>query len=58
MKQSELLDGAVERKATLQDETKDNEARIAAAEARDPPVRPPGPAPEVPIVLPSCCLRR
>ena len=52
MEQSELLDEAVERKATLQDEINDIEARIAAAEARDPPVPPPGPAPEVPIVLP------
>ena len=58
MKQSEqLLDEAVERNATLQDEISDIEARIAAAEVRDPPVPPPGPAPEVPIVLhppPAC----
>ena len=56
-KQSELLDEAVERKATLQDEINDIEAQIAAAEARDPPVPPPGPALEVPIVLlppPAC----
>ena len=51
MKQSEFLVGAVERKATLQYEIHDIEARIAAAEARDPPASPPGPAPEVPIVL-------
>ena len=52
MKQAELLDEAVERKATLQDEINEIEGRITAAETRDPPVPPPGPAPEVPIVLP------
>ena len=34
MKQSELLDEAVGRKATLQDEIKEIEALIAAAEAQ------------------------
>ena len=51
MKQSELLDEAVERKATLQDEINNMKTQIATAEVRDPPVPPPGPGPEVPIVL-------
>ena len=35
MMQSELLDEAVERKATLQEEINEIEARLAAAEAQD-----------------------
>ena len=37
MKQSELLEGAVERKATLQNEINELEVRIAEEEARIPP---------------------
>ena len=35
LKQSELLDEPVERKATLQDEINEIEARLAVAEAQD-----------------------
>ena len=47
MKQSELLDEAVERKATLQNEINELEVRIAEEESRVPPVPPSGPPPEV-----------
>ena len=43
MKQSELHDEAVERKATLQNEINELEVRIAEEESRVPPVPPPGP---------------
>ena len=52
MKQSELLDEAVERKATLQNEINEIEARIAEEESRVPPVPPPGPPPAVPVAFP------
>ena len=48
MKQSELLDEAVERKATLQNEINELEARIAEEESRVPPVPPPA----VPVAFP------
>ena len=51
MKQSELLDEAVERKATLQNETKELEVRITEEESRVPPVPPPGPPPQVPVAV-------
>ena len=47
MKQSELLDEAVERRATLQNEIHELEARIAEEESRVLPVPPPGPPPAV-----------
>ena len=50
-KQSELLDEAVERKATLQNEINELEARIAEEESRVPPVPPPGPPPAVPVAF-------
>ena len=50
MKQSELLEEAVERKATLQNEINELEVRIAE-ESRVPPVPPPGPPPAVPVVF-------
>ena len=43
MKQSELLDEVVERKATLQNEINELEVRIAEEESRAPPAAPPGP---------------
>ena len=49
MKQSELLEEAVERKATLQNEINELAVRIAEEESRVPPVPPPGPPPEVPV---------
>ena len=52
MKQSGALDEAVERKATLQNEINEIEARIAEEESRVPLVPPPGPPPAVPVVLP------
>ena len=53
MKQSELLDEAVERKATLQNEINELEVRIAEEESRVPPVLPSGPPPEVPVAFPA-----
>ena len=52
MKQSELLDEAVERRATLQNEIHELEARIAEEESRVLPVPPPGPPPAVPVAFP------
>ena len=52
MKQSELLDEAVERKATLQNEINELEVRLAEEESRVPPVPPSGPPPEVPVAFP------
>ena len=52
MKQSELLEEAVERKATLQNEINEIEARIAEEESRVLPVPPPGPPPAVPVAFP------
>ena len=43
MKQSELLEEAVERKATLQNEINELEVRIAEEESRVPPAAPAGP---------------
>ena len=51
MKQSELLEEAVERRATLQNEINELEVRIAE-ESRVPPVPPPGPPPAVPFTFP------
>ena len=47
MKQSELLEQAVERKATMQNEINELEVRIAAEEARIPPGAPSRPPPAV-----------
>ena len=47
MKQSELLEEAVERIATVQDEINELEVRIAEEESRPPPAAPPGPLPAV-----------
>ena len=52
MKQSELLEEAVERKATSQNEINELEMRIAEEESRVPPVPPPGPRPAVPVAFP------
>ena len=52
MKQSELLEEAVERKATLQNEINELEERIAEEEARIPPAAPSGPPPVVQEVFP------
>ena len=52
MKQSELLEEAVERKATLQDEINELEVRIAEVESRPPPAAPPGPLPAMQEVFP------
>ena len=51
MKESELLEEAVERKATLQNETSELEARMAEEESRVPPIPPPQPPPAVPVLL-------
>ena len=47
MKQSELLEEAVERKATLQNEINELEVRIAEEKSRAPPAAPSGPLPAV-----------
>ena len=47
MNQSELLEEAVESKATLQNEINELEVRIAEEEARIPPAAPSGPPPGV-----------
>ena len=52
MKQSELLEEAVERKATLQNEINELEVRIAEEESRVPPVGPSGSPPGVPVECP------
>ena len=52
MKQSELLEEAVARKATLQDEINELEARIAEEESRPPPAAPPGPPPQMQEAFP------
>ena len=46
MRQGELLDENIARKAALQDEINEVEARIAAEENGPPPAAPPGPPPE------------
>ena len=51
MKQSELLEEAVERKATLQNEINELEVRIAEEESRVPTVPPSGPPPVVPVAF-------
>ena len=52
MKQSELLEEAVERKATLQNEINELEVRNAEEESRVPPKAPSGPLPAVPVKYP------
>ena len=52
MKQSELLEEAVERKATLQNEIYELEVRIAEEEAQIPPGAPSGPLPAMQEVFP------
>ena len=58
MKQSELLEEAVERKATLQNEINELEVRIAEEEARIPPGAPSGPPPAVQEVFSPSSRRR
>ena len=55
MKQSELLDEAVERKATLQNEINELEVRIAEEESRVPPVPPSGSSCGAGCLSPSSC---
>ena len=55
MKQSELLDEAVERKATLQNEINELEVRIAEEESRVPPVPPSGFSCGAGCLSPSSC---
>ena len=52
MKQSKLLEEAVERKATLQNEINELEVRIAEDEAQIPPGAPSGPPPAMQEVFP------
>ena len=51
MKQSELLEEAVERKATFQNEINELEVRIAEEESRAPPFAPSGPLPAVRVAF-------
>ena len=52
MRQGELLDENIARKAALQDEINEVEARIAAEENGPPPAAPACPPPEVPVIFP------
>ena len=52
MRQGELLDENIARKAALQDEINEVEARIAAEENGPPPAAPPCPPPEVQEIFP------
>ena len=52
MRQGELLDENIARKAALQDEINVVEARIAAEETGPPPAAPPGPPPELQEAFP------
>ena len=52
MRQGELLDENIARKATLQDEINELEARIAEEESGPPPAAPPGPPPQLQEVFP------